>query len=357
MDTLYCSEQHCEEEQQYELQDYYYCNNTTTITNFNNIPSSFLQKDMSWNNEELKSLLAKQQENSICIFLETNSVLESDRRESIEWMMKVKVYYSFSALTAVLAVNYLDRFLFSFRFQNEKPWMTHLAAVASLSLAAKMEETQVPLLLDLQVEDSRFLFEAKTIQKMEILVLSTLGWKMNPATPLSFIDFIIRRLGLKDRLCWEFLKRCESVLLSIIRSDFRFLSYLPSVLATAIMIHVFNSVEPNLGDEYQIQLLGILGINKEKVDECGKLMLKMWTGYEEGKQCKKRKFVSIPSSPNGVMDVSFSSDNWNDSWTIAAATTANSVSSSPEPLSKKIRTQDQLLINSSTNSDFLTIPH
>lgn len=151
MDTLYCSEQHCEEEQQYELQDYYYCNNTTTITNFNNIPSSFLQKDMSWNNEELKSLLAKQQENSICIFLETNSVLESDRRESIEWMMKVKVYYSFSALTAVLAVNYLDRFLFSFRFQNEKPWMTHLAAVASLSLAAKMEETQVPLLLDLQV--------------------------------------------------------------------------------------------------------------------------------------------------------------------------------------------------------------
>lgn len=62
------------------------------------------------------------------------------------------------------------------------------------------------------------MFEAKTIKKMEILVLSTLGWKMNPATPLSFIDYTIRRLGLKDRLCWEFLNRCENVVLSVIRS-------------------------------------------------------------------------------------------------------------------------------------------
>lgn len=40
------------------------------------------------------------------------------------------------------------------------------------------------------------------------------------------------------------------------------MSYLPSVLATATMIHVVNSVEPRLGAEYQSQLLGILGINK-----------------------------------------------------------------------------------------------
>lgn len=46
------------------------------------------------------------------------------------------------------------------------------------------------------------------------------------------------------------------------KSDSRFMSYLPSVLATATMIHVVNSVEPRLGAEYQSQLLGILGINK-----------------------------------------------------------------------------------------------
>lgn len=69
------------------------------------------------------------------------------------------------------------------------------------------------------MEDSRYVFEAKTIKRMEILVLSTLGWKMNPVTPLSFLDYITRRLGLKDYLCWEFLRRCERILLSVLAGN------------------------------------------------------------------------------------------------------------------------------------------
>lgn len=74
-------------------------------------------------------------------------------------------------------------------------------------------------------------------------------------------------------------------------------------------------------------------------------MMKVWTEYEEENENRfnKRKFGSIPSSPNGVMDVSFSSENSNDSWSIATV----SVSSSPEPLSKKTKTQQQFLLNSS----------
>ncbi|KAF9607027.1 hypothetical protein IFM89_030800 [Coptis chinensis] len=158
-------------------------------------------------------------------------------------MLKVDAHYGFSALTAVLAVNYLDRFMSSLRFQKDKPWMTQLAAVACLSVAAKVEETQVPLLLDLQVEETKYVFEAKTIQRMELLVLSTLHWRMNQVTPLSFLDHIIRRLGLKNNLHWEFMKRCERLLLSVI-ADSRSVCYLPSVLATATMLHVIKEVEP-----------------------------------------------------------------------------------------------------------------
>lgn len=365
LDALYCSEEHWEEEEHVGEDELEYDEcvsdslSTSTIINSNHV-SILLEQDMFWDDEELTSLLAKEQHNPLCTCLESNTVLEGARREAVEWMMKVNTHYSFSALTAVLAVNYLDRFLFSFRFENGKPWMTQLAAVACLSLAAKVEETQVPLLLDLQVEDSRYVFEAKTIKRMEILVLSTLGWKMNPPTPISFLDYITRRLGLKKdyRLCLEFLKRCEALLLSLI-TDSGFMSYLPSELATATMMHVINSVDPRLRVEYQNQVLGILGIDKEKVDECCKLMLEVWTGYEQGKQWKKRKFGSIPGSPNGVMDVSFScDDSSNDSWAVAtvSVSASASVSSSPEPLSKKSRrTQDQLLLNYPT-SDFLTIP-
>lgn len=69
------------------------------------------------------------------------------------------------------------------------------------------------------MEDSKYVFEAKTIKRMEILVLSTLEWKMNPVTPLSFLDYITRRLGLRDYLCWEFLRRCQGIILSVITGN------------------------------------------------------------------------------------------------------------------------------------------
>uniref|UniRef100_A0A7N0ZWL3 Cyclin N-terminal domain-containing protein n=1 Tax=Kalanchoe fedtschenkoi TaxID=63787 RepID=A0A7N0ZWL3_KALFE len=69
-----------------------------------------------------------------------------------------------------------------------------LTDVTCLSLAAEVEETQSPLLLDLQVEGAKFVFEPKMIQSMELLVLSTLQWRMHPVTPLSLIDHVTRRL-------------------------------------------------------------------------------------------------------------------------------------------------------------------
>ncbi|KAJ6415855.1 hypothetical protein OIU84_004612 [Salix udensis] len=92
----------------------------------------------------------REEQNQLCKDLETNPSLARARCEAVEWILKVNAHYSFTALTAVLAVNYLDRFLSSVHLQKEKPWMTQLAAVFCLSLAAKVEETQVPLLLDFQ---------------------------------------------------------------------------------------------------------------------------------------------------------------------------------------------------------------
>ncbi|KAE8657069.1 hypothetical protein F3Y22_tig00116997pilonHSYRG00941 [Hibiscus syriacus] len=350
-DALCCLEENWEE----EPREYYFgeaggCYYNDGINKSNHFPA-LLEQDLSWEDDELSSLLSKEERDQLCDVLESNGNLAETRREAVEWMLKVNVHYSFSALTAVLGVNYLDRFLFSFRFQSDKPWMTQLAAVACLSLAAKVEETQVPLLLDLQVEESRYVFEPKTIKRMEILVLSTLQWKMNPVTPLSFLDYIARRLGSKDFLCLEFLRRCDRILISAI-SDSRFLCYLPSVMATATMLHAVDCVEPNLRVEYQNQLLLILGIDKDEVDECCKLIIESATTRAEGNQSNKRRFSTLPGSPNGVLDVKFSSDNSNDSWAVTS-----SLSSSPEPQSKKSRIQqDQFLERPSHAPNFLSIP-
>ncbi|CAN1272427.1 CYCD3-1 [Linum perenne] len=181
------------------------------------------------------------------------------RRRAVEWIVKVINHHEFSTLTAVLAINYLDRFIAGPCY--EKPWTIQLVVVGCLSLAAKVEETDVPLLLDLQIDEMRYLFEAKTIQRVELLILSELGWRMHPVTPVSFIDHIVQRMRLKGNAHWNFLSRCHRLLLCLL-SDARSVRYRPSVLATATVMHVTDQVDHFNSIESQAQLLSVLNISK-----------------------------------------------------------------------------------------------
>ncbi|XP_061341882.1 cyclin-D3-2 [Gastrolobium bilobum] len=334
----------CEEQCTFE-EDSRPNNDDPTLIKPSTLPLILLQSDLFLEHDDLLSLISKERGTHF-----VGTLLEASRRDAVSWISRVSVLYGFTALTTVLAVNYFDRFITSPRFQRDKPWMTQLTAVACLSLAAKMEETQVPLLLDLQVEESKFVFEAKTIQRMELLVLSTLQWRMNPVTPISFFQHIVRRLGLKNRLHWEFLGRCERVILCVI-ADSRVMSYLPSILAAATMIHVIKEIEPFNASEYRNTLLGLLKISEEQVNECYKLMLKQLVCYEGiYNLCQKRKRLSEPSSPGGVIDASFSSDSSNDSWTVASP-----ISLSLEPVFKRSKAQDQQLRLPSVNHVYIDV--
>lgn len=46
-----------------------------------------------------------------------------------------------------------------------------------------------------QVAESKYVFEARTIQRMELLVLSTLRWRMQAVTPFSFIDSFLLKIN------------------------------------------------------------------------------------------------------------------------------------------------------------------
>ncbi|KAL1564490.1 cyclin [Salvia divinorum] len=269
------------------------------------------QQDLFWEDEELQSLFSKETQTRP---VSSHHSLSPARKESVHWILKINAHYAFSPLTAILAVNYLDRFLCC--VAEDKPWMMQLAAVTCLSLAAKVQETHVPLLLDLQVEETKYVFESKTVQRMELLVLSALQWRMNPVTPVSFLDHIIRRLGLKSHLHWEFLTTCQNLLLSV-ASDPRFTLYLPSVLATATMLHVIHGFEPRRAVKYETQLLGVLKINKEEVDECYEVIREVLhsnTGFHGYSYGLKRKICQVPlpgSSPDAAILNSDSS--WSDS--------------------------------------------
>ncbi|GMN33948.1 hypothetical protein TIFTF001_004436 [Ficus carica] len=154
--------------------------------------------------------------------LRTEDLNLSIRREALDWIWKAHSHYSFGPICICLATNYLDRFLSVYELPRGKAWTVQLLAVACLSLAAKMDETKVPQSVDLQVGDPKFLFEAKTIQRMELLVLSTLKWKMQALTPCSFIDYFLSKIIADDRLLPSMSSICRStqLILGTIRGLF-----------------------------------------------------------------------------------------------------------------------------------------
>ncbi|KAG1363938.1 cyclin-D3-2 [Cocos nucifera] len=357
LDPLYCPEEHL------ELDDDAFLPSLLPVS----AAEAEAKPPEDWA-EILSSLVAKEGENRPTLSSDDadDLYLRSARRGAVEWVARAAARHGFSALTAVLAVNYLDRCFLSggrgLRLQGDRPWMGRLAAVACLSLAAKVEETYVPLLVDLQVaaaEADRDLeagnvFEAKTVRRMELLVLSALGWRMNPVTPLSFIHLLLPHLCYKPQngnLTSSATRiRCEAILLSVI-ADGRWVRYPASVWAAAAMRHVLGQhLEPGngvgVGDALECHethhLLAFL--NAPKVEECFQLILASigGSGGLIGHGHKRKNLFSLlayfpsPSSPSAVLGSCFSCESLS-SCGSGAMWPFSSASSSPElPPSKRL---------------------
>lgn len=55
-------------------------------------------------------------------------------------------------------------------------------------------------------KDEGFIFDAQRIHRMELLILSTLNWRMRSITPFSFVYFFISLFELKDPALTKALK-------------------------------------------------------------------------------------------------------------------------------------------------------
>lgn len=73
------------------------------------------------------------------------------------------------------------------------PWPARLLAVTCVSLAAKMENYRAPALSEFRAADE-YAFSRVSIRRMELLVLSTLGWRMCGVTPFDYLPCLLFRL-------------------------------------------------------------------------------------------------------------------------------------------------------------------
>ncbi|XP_059631270.1 cyclin-D2-1-like [Cornus florida] len=251
------------------------------------------------------------------------------RMEVVDWIFKVHAHFSFGPLCAYLSMNYLDRFLSVYELPKGKAWMMQLLAVACLSLAAKMEETEVPLCLDLQVGEARFVFEARTIQRMELLVLSTLNWRMQAITPFSFIDYFLSKINGDQTPPRSAISWSTQLILNTIKG-IDFLEFKPSEVAAAVAMSVAGETQ-TVDTEKAISVL-IQHVKKERVVKCVELIHEsslLSSGAFKGPSVA---VPSVPHSPIGVLDAACLSYKTEDT---TVGSCANSSHNSPDPKRRK----------------------
>lgn len=105
--------------------------------------------------------------------------------------------------------------------QRPNGWPFQLLSVVCLSLAAKMEESDVPLLVDLQLFEPRFVFEPKTVQRMELRVMTILQWRLRSVTPFDYLDYFLAKLPSSSSSSSESMNRFFSMASDLILSTTR----------------------------------------------------------------------------------------------------------------------------------------
>ncbi|KAL1556713.1 hypothetical protein AAHA92_12298 [Salvia divinorum] len=165
----------------------------------------------------------------------------SIRSEYIAWILKVQRYYGFQPLTAYLSVNYFDRFVCCHHLPKKNGWPLQLLSVACLSLAAKIEERLVPSLLDIQVEDAKYIFEPKTVQRMELLVLRVLDWRLRSISPFCYLSFFAHKIDPSGTYTDFLTTRAKEIIFSTIQ-DTSLLECRPSGIAATTILCAANDL-------------------------------------------------------------------------------------------------------------------
>ncbi|CAL5037754.1 unnamed protein product [Urochloa decumbens] len=160
--------------------------------------------------------------------------------ESVSWILKARSYHGFQPATAYLAVSYMDRFLSSSSLPDYR-WAFQLLSVACLSLAAKMEETSVPPLLELQIESTSCIFEPQTVQRMELFVLAKLDWRLRSLTPFAFIDHFACKADSSGSCTRSLVLRACQITLNAIHED-ESLNHCPASMAAASVLYAVTEI-------------------------------------------------------------------------------------------------------------------
>ncbi|XVE51233.1 hypothetical protein DITRI_Ditri02bG0023300 [Diplodiscus trichospermus] len=205
--------------------------------------------------------------------LKTSHFCVSFRQEAISLILQAQYSCNLDSFTPYLAVNYMDRFISRQEIPQRNPWVLRLLVVACISLAAKMKEIHFSPPIFLREEG--FMFDAPAIQRMELLILDALNWRMRSITPFSFICFFISLFELKDPPLTQALKDRATDIIFEARNEINLLEFKPSTIAASALLMASHELFPLQFPSFQTSILSCEHVNKEKLLNCFNAMQEM----------------------------------------------------------------------------------
>ncbi|GAB2285320.1 hypothetical protein Dimus_019774 [Dionaea muscipula] len=126
--------------------------------------------------------------------------------------------------------------------QQAKLWVVRLLAMSCVSLAAKMMKTEFNL-SDIQCGEG-FIFDSQTIERMEMLILGALQWRMRSITPFAFLEFFISLFKLKDPPLRQALKTRAIEIIFKAQNEINLLEFKPSIVAASALLSASHELFP-----------------------------------------------------------------------------------------------------------------
>ncbi|XP_059642865.1 cyclin-D5-1-like [Cornus florida] len=230
--------------------------------------------------------------------LSSKSWLKCAREDAIKWILNTRAYFGFHFRTAYLSLTYFDEFLSRRSIDNGKIWSIGLLSVACLSLAAKMEECKVPALSHYHIDD----YNNDVIQRMELLVLNTLEWKMGSITPFAYLHYFITKF-FGHSSPKESISRAIQLIFAITK-EISLKDYRPSVIAAAAVLAACDD-DQLTRQRVELKMAVVLSwtpLDKEHIHSCYNRMQEIVGKSETPKSVISPNLLSTSSSWTDVLE-------------------------------------------------------
>ncbi|KAL5730715.1 hypothetical protein ACHQM5_003509 [Ranunculus cassubicifolius] len=194
----------------------------------------------------------------------------SVRQQAISLILHAQCCSNTDPFLPYLAVNYLDRFISRHKLPQGKQWILKLISISCLSLAAKMMNLEISV-DDFQGED-QFIFDSQTIQRMELLILGALEWRLRSITPFSFLHFFMSMFNLQDPPLLKALKARATDILFKSQTDISIIEFKPSIVAASALLIATNVLFPLQFPCFRDTISSCQYVNKERLVDCCTVM-------------------------------------------------------------------------------------